>query len=81
MPFDIAIEVMENPKNYESNGDKHSVAGIKITLDRNSRNLIMTNYFMPIGLFSFLSMISFVIKPDNVILSYLRIFSIKTFPF
>ena len=74
MPFDIAFEVMENLTTIKNNGYNYSVAGIMITLDRNSRDLIITNYFMPVGLFSFLSIISLVIKPDNVFLKYISVF-------
>ena len=70
LPYDIKIKALDNLSMIQNNGLNYSVAGIKIILDRNSRNLIMTNYFLPIGLFAALSIISFVIKPEIVILIF-----------
>ena len=67
LPYEVKVKVLEYPPVIDSNGFNFSVAGIGLNLQRKSNNLIMTNYFMPIGLFAALSNISFVIKPEIVI--------------
>ena len=49
----------------------HSYASIQITLKRNINELqnLLGSYYGPTGIFAFLSMISFFIKPEMVSLS------------
>ena len=62
-PFKIEIQI--NPSSFIYNGQV-SVASIKLKLQRETIELLMGSFFVPTGMFSILSMMSYVINPDAV---------------
>ena len=70
LPFQINMKAMEseNKMNALKGQGYESHASIQITLERNINELenLMVSYYGPTGIFAFLSMISFFIKPEMV---------------
>ena len=62
-PFKIEIQI--NPSSFIYNGQV-SVASIKLKLQRETIELLMGSFFVPTGMFSILSMMSYVINPEAV---------------
>ena len=67
LPFDIFIE----PQNtfaslYSIYGYRMSVTGFTFLISRNNIQQLIMEYFVPTGMFSFLSLISYFIDPDVV---------------
>ena len=66
LPFEITIESIQ-PFNETCYGRYNcSYAGILMKIKRTSLGQLWTGYFIPMGVFSLFSMISFLIKPDSV---------------
>ena len=65
LPFKIKVESL---KTWEKNidGYNYSYAGMTIHLDRHDLGLLMGGFYLPMALFSTLSLISFAINPEVV---------------
>ena len=66
LPFEITVESLQ-PFNETCYGRYNcSYTGILMKIKRTSLGQLWTGYFVPMGIFSSFSMISFLIKPDLV---------------
>ena len=66
LPFDITVESIK-PFNETCYGSYNcSYTGILMKIKRTSLGQLWAGYFIPMGVFSLFSMISFLIKPDVV---------------
>ena len=65
--FDVDIFPLESKAEY-SDGQFKSIARVKFTLKRkqNALHKLVTGYFVPLGLFALLSLVSYLIKPEVV---------------
>ena len=65
-PFDFELESMPNFERKTAYNFKFSNTGILIKMKRKSLGQLVGGYYYPTTSFAFLSMISFLIKPDVV---------------
>lgn len=66
VPFNITIKVLEEVEKMNILSYEYNVTGIEFKLVRKSPILLVFNYFIPTGMFGILSMISLIIKPEQV---------------
>lgn len=65
VPFDIRLETMESVHIWEM-GSWYPIAGVSITLKRNTLGLLYGGFYGPTAFFAILSLISYTIHPDAV---------------
>ena len=66
LPFEITVKSIKGFNETCYGRYNCSYAGILIKIKRTSLGQLWTGYFIPMGVFSLFSMISFLIKPDLV---------------
>ena len=65
LPFEIEVE-SKKPWDIEIDGYNYSHTGMRIHLHRHDLGLLMGGFYIPMALFSTLSLISFSINPEMV---------------
>ena len=68
LPFKIEVE-SKKPWTIEIDGYNYSHTGMRIHLYRHDLGLLMGGFYLPMALFSTLSLISFAINPEVVRIS------------
>ena len=65
LPFDIDIEVLDPFSKWLDSFNK-SYSGMSIRFQRNTIGVLKGGFYFPTASFSLLSMLSFLVKPENV---------------
>ena len=65
LPFNVTIKTLE-PYVVNLFGYNYNVAGLNFTFQRNNALALITGYFIPSGLYSLLSTLSFLVPKDQV---------------
>ena len=66
IPYKVRMKTMGTKNLYYEKHEPYSHQTIRFVLNRNSRSLLIGSFYIPTGLFAFLSMGSFVINPEIV---------------
>ena len=66
IPYKVRMKTMGTKNLYYEKYEPYSHQTIRFVLNRNSRALLIGSFYIPTGLFAFLSMGSFVINPEIV---------------
>ena len=66
LSFKVSAKVLENPKMIAVTGYEYNVQGIKLYLERSDITLLLSAYFIPTGLFTFFSLLSFLVPINQV---------------
>ena len=65
--FNIRIEKLGTNNYTDYFGYTYSIRTIRLQLERKSLDLLIGSFYLPTGLFAFLSSASYIINPDHVI--------------
>ena len=65
-PFEFQFKFLPPYEKIDAYNYSHAYVGMEIKMVRNSLGELLSGYYYPMAAFAFLSMISFLIKPDIV---------------
>ena len=65
IPYKIAMKSV-GKENVTWNSYEYSISTLRFSMQRNSIDLLLGSFYIPTGLFGFLSMASYIMNPDIV---------------
>ena len=69
IPYEIAMKSHVENVTWDAFG-QYSISTLRFSMQRNSIDLLLGSFYIPTGLFGFLSMASYIMNPDTVSIYY-----------